>query len=150
MEKFKYKFATKIYILLALGFILTAVCLVMNVIRIGKIIATDTSNTYAIISVAIAILMCVAFSVIMISLLIDSSYVFEPKFLVLKFGIIKTNTDYTKIKQIVWFKQTNKLTIYHDDETFSTIVISDNEYELFANTLIAHNKNIRFHVDIDH
>ena len=149
MEKFKFKFTAIIYVLIVLGFAFTAVCLVMNIVRIGKVIASDTIDAYTIISIALAILMCAAFSVLIIALLVDSSYVFEQKFLVIKFGLIKSNVDYTTIKQIVWFKETNKLTVYYTDESFNNIIIADDEYELFANTLISHNPSISFHIDIN-
>ena len=149
MNKFKYKFNLKIILVIVLGYALSLACLIMNIIRIINTVQAGETGPYAIISIAVALLMSLAFIVIITSLLIDSSYVFEDKLLAIKFGLIKSTIDYSKIKQIVWFKENNKLTLYLSDESFTNVVINDNEYEAFAKTLQEKSPSISFHIEID-
>ena len=149
MEKFKYKLNSKIYILFVIGAILSTICFVWNIIRLVNYIQANTIEPYAVISVSLAILMSIAFIVIMTSIVASSWYIFEKNIFITKLGILKTTTEYKKIKQIVWFKEENKLTIFHTDETFTNILINDNEYQSFVNVLIEHNKNIVYYEDIN-
>ena len=148
MNRYKYRFSGKIFAVTAVGLLLAAVCLILNIVRLVNLIAAESVGIYTIISVAVAIIMSVAFIVIIIAMLADSRYIFEKNFLVTKFGFIRNTTDYKTIKQIVWFKEVNKLTVFYDDERFANIVISDGEYQAFAEELRSHNPNIIYFEDI--
>ena len=149
MEKFKYKFSVKLYIAMAAGTVLAVACLILNIIRLIKLAASDAPLVYDVISVAVAIVMSVGFIVIVAALFIDSSYVFGEKMLTVKFGIIRTSVEYKKIKQIVWFKANDKLTVFYDDESFGNIVISSEFYNGFVSTLLSHRPEIVYYEDLD-
>ena len=148
MNRYRYKFSGKIFIVASIGLLLAAVCLILNAIRLIKLISSEEVGVYAVISVAVAMIMSVAFLVIITALFVDSRYIFEKNFLVTKFGLIKNTADYKTIKQIVWFKEVNKLTVFHEDGSFTNIVINDNEYQAFAEELRSHNANIVYYEDI--
>ena len=148
MDKFRYKFSPKILILTLIGAALAVTCLVWNIVRLVRLIMSEDVGAYAVISVAVAILMSVVFLVLMAAMLIDSSYVFGKNYLTVKFGFIKTTYKYSEIKQIVWFKENNKLTMFHEDESFSNVVISDNFYREFTDELIKHNDKIVYFEDL--
>ena len=93
--------------------------------------------------------MSIAFIVIITALLVDSSYNFEQNSLSIKFGFIKNVYSYKNIKQLVWFKENNKLTMYFDDESFLTVVIDEKDYLPFANSLTAKNPKIVYYEDIN-
>ena len=149
MEKFKYKFSAVLYVLMGLGVAIAIACLIMNIIRCVNLFTDGNPSGYDIISFVLPMLISVAFIVIIASLLYDSSYCFESQSLVLKFGFIKNRFDYSKIKQIVYFKSSNKLTVYYTDESFTNIVIKDADFEIFAKTLVAHNEKINYYENLD-
>ena len=149
MDKYKYKFSIKLYVLMGLGFLLAVACFIWNVIRIFRLIEDGITDAYTIISVSVAILMSIAFVVIISALLVDSSYVFEQNNLVIKFGFIKNVYSYKDIKQLVWFKSNNKLTIYFKDESFLTVVIEEKDYLPFANSLTQKNEKVVYYEDIN-
>lgn len=149
MDKYKYKFSIKLYVLMGIGFLLAVACFIWNVIRIFRLIEDGITDAYTIISVSVAILMSIAFVVIISALLVDSSYVFEQNNLVIKFGFIKNVYSYKDIKQLVWFKTNNKLTIYFKDESFLTIVIEEKDYLPFANSLTLKNEKVVYYEDIN-
>lgn len=148
MSKFRYKFSPKILLLAVLGAALAVTCLVWNIVRLVKIILSQDVIAYAVISVAVAIFMSLVFLVLIAAMLIDSSYVFEKNYLTVKFGFIKTGYKYSEIKQIVWFKENNKLTMFHEDESFTNVVISDNFYREFADELIKRNDKTVYFEDL--
>ena len=148
MSKFRYKFSAKILILTVLGAVLAVTCLVWNIVRLVRIIQSEDVGAYAVISVAVAIFMSLVFIFLIAAMLVDSSYVFEKNYLTVKFGFIKTAYKYSEIKQIVWFKDNNKLTMFHEDESFTNVVISDNFYREFSDELIKHNDKIIYHEDL--
>jgi len=149
MDKYKYKFSVKLFVLMGLGFLLAIACFIWNVIRIFGLVEDGISDAYTIISVSVAVLMSIAFVVIISALLVDSSYVFEQNNLVIKFGFIKNVYSYKDIKQLVWFKANNKLTIFFKDESFLTVVIEEKDYLPFANSLTKKNEKIVYYEDIN-
>ena len=148
MNRYRYKFSGKIIIVASIGLLLAAVCLILNVLRLVKLIIAEVTSVYAVISIAVAMIMSVAFLVLITALFADSRYIFEKNFLVTKFGLIKSAADYKKIKQIVWFKEINKLTVFHEDESFTNVVIDDGQFEAFAEELKAHNPSVVYYEDI--
>ena len=149
MKRYRYKFSGKIIAVASVGLIIAAACFIMNIIRLVNLIKAEEAGVYAVISVAVAMIMSVAFTVIIAALFADSRYVFEDKFLIVKFGFIRNTYEYKKIKQIVWFKGVNKLTVFFFDESFSNIVIDDSQYTAFADELKAHNPAIVYYEDIN-
>lgn len=142
MQNFKFKFSKKIYIVIAIGFIIATACLVINTIRLVALIQAGRLDPYNVISIIIALIMCLAFYVIMIALLLDSSYNFEATKLVAKFGLIKTSSEYKNMHSVVWNKETNKLSIVFNDKSYSVVIIEDGEYQAFAKALQQKNSKI--------
>ncbi len=149
MDKFKYKFSIKIYIVAAIGTLLAVACFIFNVIRLVNFVKNDLTTAYNIISVSIAIIMSIGFLVIILAMFFDSAYIFGESVLTVKFGVIRSNTEYSKIKQLVYFKANNKLTIFYEDESFNNIVISENEYSAFAQRLLLEKPDLIYYEDIN-
>lgn len=148
MKKFSYKFSGMLYAVIAVGLAVAAFSLVWNIVKIVQNILANTVVAYYIISYSVAIIMSAVFLVLIIAMLLDSGYILDDS-LTVKFGLIKTTYEYKKIKQLVWFKENNKLTFFHDDESFTNVVIRDTEYEAFAEALKEKAPNIVYFVDIN-
>ena len=143
--KFKYKFSKTVYILFATMYLLGAVCLVWNLIRLFD--ATNSTvalDTYAIIRNVLCIALPIVLSIFITAMIISSSYQINEKKLVVKFGFISDKYDVADLSQIIKNVKTNTLSLVFKDESTLKIVIDGSLFDDFSATLMKMNKSISY------
>lgn len=84
--------------------------------------------------------------IILISLLISSYYSVDGNVLKTSFGIIKSKYDISEITSIILDRTTNKLAVYFKNNNYIVIVVKDEWYDEFIDTLCAANGKIEFSI----
>ena len=145
MKIFKYKF-TKLTI--SLIYIGIALCFIGLGINLFTVITSDISESanliYPIIQYTLMFLIPVVLLVLLISLLLSSYYSIDEKTLKTSFGIIKSKYDIKEIQTVILDRTTNKLSVYLKNSTFFVIVVKEEWYEDFIDTLCKANPQIEY------
>lgn len=148
MKVFKYKF-TKLTISLIYAGI--ALCFVGLGINIYSIIAADlkssTNIIYPIIQYTLLFLIPIVLLVLLISLLLSSYYSIDNKTLKTSFGIIKSNYDINEITTVMLDRTNNKLSVFLKNNSFFVIVVKEEWYEEFIDTLCKANPSIEYTIN---
>ena len=147
MKTFKYKF-TKLTI--SLIYIGIALCFVGLGINIYSVITSDISESakmiYPIIQYTLMFLIPVVLLVLLISLILSSYYAIDGKILKTSFGIIKSKYDVQEIQSVILDRTNNKLAVYMKNGTFFVIVVKEEWYEDFIDTLCKANPQIEYSI----
>ncbi|MDE6585096.1 MAG: hypothetical protein K2K80_00240, partial [Clostridia bacterium] len=98
------------------------------------------SDVYKIQMYAVSIMLFV----ILLSLRLSSYYAVDGKTFKTSFGIIKSKYDIEKIENIVLDRETNKLSVYFDENNFIVISVREDWYEDFIDSLLAVNRKIAY------
>ena len=142
MKTFPVKLSVYVYLLLALSILLAMAGVGWNIYNV--IHGVDTLNK--ILSIFTAIVSC-AVLVFAVSVAFFSRYVFKGNILKARFGLIYSKYDLKKAVQVTHFKLSDKLVLYFEDATFTTIVISPDNYDSFIKELREKNPLIRYDLD---
>lgn len=148
MKIFKYKF-TKLTI--SLIYIGIALCFAGLGINIYSIISSDIGKSaniiYPIIQYTLMFLIPIVLLVILVSLILSSYYAIDDKTLKTSFGIIKSKYDIKDIQTIILDRTTNKLSVYLKNNSFFVIVVKEEWYEDFIDTLCKANPQIEYTIN---
>lgn len=142
MNKYKYNYSKLVLTLIILGIPLALACIVMNVFRLIKSYADLNAYNYA--SVFVVIAVSIAYLVIAIALLIDSSYYVTDKHFVLKWGVLKNEIELKSITRIVYNTATDKLAIYYNDDNFFMLNAKNVNYGELAEIIKEKNNRVVF------
>lgn len=140
LSSYKYKFSKWFYGIAIAGYLVSIGCIVLNVIRFSVNLNKNIDmGLTGYMSLGFAIILSIAFIMIVTCALIKSEYrIFEDKIL-LKWGIIKNPVNLNEVKLIRLNMKTQKLELVFEDESYFTIVIDKAEYQKFIDAL----KNLR-------
>lgn len=145
MKIFKYKFTKLTISLIYIGIALCVVGLGLNVYALMTSNISESANiVYPIIQYTLMFLIPIALLVILISLVFSSYYSINGKTLKTSFGIIKSKYDISEIQSIVLDRTNNKLSVFMKDNTFFVIVVKEEWYEDFIDTLCKANPLIEY------
>ena len=144
-KKFKYNFTTLFYIISAVGAVIAILCIVFNVINFIKLLMDNVSpSIYQYGSLILAVVLSIAYIVLVSSALLSSYYYVTDKELVLKWGLINNVLSLSDAKEIKFTTNTNKLELVFEDESWFNIAISDNLKEEFVKDLKSKHEKIVF------
>lgn len=148
MKVFKYKFSKLIISLIYIGI---ALCFIGLGINIYTIISSDIGESanivYPIIQYSLMFLIPIVLLVLLISLIFSSYYSIDDKILKTSFGIIKSKYDLKDVQSIVLDRTTNKLSVYLNGNTFFVIVVKEEWYEDFIDTICKANPQIEYTIN---
>lgn len=145
MKIFKYKFSTTTKVFIYLGLALAAAAFGLTLYNVISGSYNNYSNIiYPIISYAAMFFVSILLFIILISLLISSYYAVGDKKFKTSFGLIKSTFLTDKVQSVALDRETNKLTVHFNDDTFIVIVVKSEWYEEFINELIKCNPAIEY------
>ncbi len=139
MKSFKLKYSPVIWILLALVILLSVCGLAWNLFTIIEFAGL---RTYKVISAGILCALCLALTVLSLSVVFYGKYSIKGNHLYSCFGIIKSKIDINVITHVIHFKKSDKLVVYFENKGFIIILISPSYYQDFILALREVNKNI--------
>lgn len=144
-KKFKYNFTKWFYVIAGVGGIIAVLCIVFNVINFIKLFSDNVQPSfYQYASLILAVVLSVAYMVLVISAIISSYYYITDKTLVLKWGLIKNVLPLNDAKEIRLITNTNKLELVFEDESWFNIEISNSLKESFVSELKSKHEKIVF------
>ena len=109
-------------------------------------IGESANMVYPIIQYSLMFLIPVVLLVLLISLVLSSYYSIDEKTLKTSFGIIKSKYDIKEIQAIVLDRTNNKLTVYMKNNVLFVIVVKEEWYEDFIDTLCKANPEIEYSI----
>lgn len=147
MKTFRYKFTRLTFWLIIAGMVLCAAGFALNLyqcIRYG--IASAADPVYPIIQYTTMFIATVALFTILLSVLIFSAYIVDDKYFRTRFGFIVSKYDVKKIECITLDRKTNKLAVTFDDDNYIVVVVKEEWYEDFVQTLLKVNPAIEYEI----
>ncbi len=147
MKVFKYKFTKLTISLIYVGIALCFVGLGLNIYSIITSKIGESANLiYPIIQYTLMFLIPIVLLVLLISLIFSSYYSIDENTLKTSFGIIKSKYDLKEIQAIILDRTNNKLSVYMKNNTFFVIVVKEEWYEDFIDTLCKANPLIEYSI----
>lgn len=144
-KKFKYNFTTLFYVIAGVGGVIALLCIAFNVVNFAKHITDNVKPTvYQYGSLILAVVLSIAYIVLVSSALLKSYYYVTDKELVLKWGLIKNVLSLSDAKEIKLTTNTSKLELVFEDESWFNIAISDNLKEDFVKEIKSKHEKIVF------
>ena len=145
MKIYKYKFTKLTLSLIYVGIALCVAGLGVNIYSISTSnIGESAKIVYPIIQYSLMFFIPIVLLILLISLILSSYYSIDATTLKTSFGIIKSKYDIREIQHIVLDRTTNKLTVFLNDSVFFVIVVREEWYEDFIDTLCKANPKIEF------
>ena len=146
MKKYKFRFTSIVWVLLAIVVIITLAGLAFNVRNLVNSIPYGSKK---IVFNSIIVLFNAFLVLLSISVMFSSKYVIKNGKLYTQFGIVWTKTELSEIVQFTHFKKSDKLVMYYKSAEYSVIVISPTEYENFILSAREINPQIIYDAKID-
>ena len=147
MKVFKYKFSKLTISLIYTGIALCFIGLGINIYSIATAnIREDANIVYPIIQYSLLFLIPILLLVLLVSLLLSSYYSIDNKTLKTSFGIIKSKYDINEIATVMLDRATNQLSVFLKNNTFFVIVVKEEWYEEFIDTLCKANPSIEYSI----
>lgn len=144
-KKFKYNFTKLFYTIAGVGGIIAVLCIVFNAINFVKLLKDSIEPSfYQYASLILAVVLSIAYMVLVISAIISSYYYITDKSVVLKWGLIKNVLPLNDAKGIRLITNTNKLELVFEDESWFNIEISNDLKESFVSELKSKHEKIVF------
>lgn len=144
MQIFKYSFSRLITVFIYVGIVFTVAAAGINTYFIVAHGFNSANIIYDILQYVLTYFVAVIGFILLISLLISSYYAIDGKKFITSFGIIKSKYDTGKIQNIVLDRNTNKLAVYFDENTFIVVVLKPEWNEKFIDALLKANDKIEF------
>lgn len=145
MRTFKYKFTKVMTVFICLGLALSVAAAGINTYYVvAEGIASAANPVYPIITYTLMYAVSLLLFIILLSLLLSSYYAIDGKTFKTSFGIIKSKYDIEKIENIVLDRETNKLSVYFDENNFIVIAVREEWYEDFIDLMLKANRNIAY------
>lgn len=150
MKKYKYNFPKSALIFMLLGIVVAIACCVWNIYRFLIIIKENIDpSIYDYLSLAIAILLSIAFIVIAICAYFNSYYVIKQNKVILNWGIIKTTVDLNEVKEIKLITDKNQLQLVFKDESYFIIATNTLDFSTFIEEIKSNKKEIVYIQDTE-
>lgn len=102
---------------------------------------------YPIMQYVLMFFVTVVLFVLLLSILVRSSYVIDGKFFKTRFGFIVSKYDVEKIENITLDRKTEKLTVTFKSGEFMVIVVKQDWYEEFITALLLANPKIEYTIN---
>lgn len=145
MKTFKYKFTKLTISLIVIGIVLCFAGLGINIYSVITSNISEAANpVFPIIRYTLMFAIPVVLLVLLISLIFSSYYSIDDKTLKTSFGIIKSKYDIKEITSIMLDRNNNKLSVYLKNNSFFVIVVKQEWYEEFIDTLCKANPQIEY------
>ncbi|MGN1077925.1 MAG: hypothetical protein ACI4ST_05375 [Candidatus Gallimonas sp.] len=146
-KRYPFKFTPAMIAVFCLGLALCAACFALTTWQfVGFLQSGDLSSPYEWIKYILLYFVSVFLAVLILAMLIRSEYVITDKFLITRFGVIRSRYEIKKIFSVCLVSGTNKLNVYFDDfkTKYMTIVVKSAWYDDFIRTLCEKNERIEF------
>ena len=147
MKVFKFKFAKWI---IALIYVAIALCVIGFGVNIFFICTKGFNGAqdvvYPIVQYASMFFVTTLLCVILTSLLISSKYTIDDNYFITHFGIIKSKFLIADVEKIELDRQKNKLSVYFKSGEYVVVVVNEEWYNNFIETLLEKNKKIEYSV----
>jgi hypothetical protein len=148
MKKFKYKFSKLIMVLIYVGMALCVVGFALNLyVAITKGISSAANPFYPILQYTLMFFITIVLFVILLSIAISSYYSIDDKNFVTSFGLIKSKYAISEIDVITLDRKTNKLSVTFLNGNYIIIVVNEEWYNQFIESLIAVNPKIEYAIN---
>ncbi|MGN0804537.1 MAG: hypothetical protein ACI4MS_04050 [Candidatus Coproplasma sp.] len=147
MKKYKYQFSKLMTALIIVAMALSVVGFAFNLYNcIARGIKGAVDPVYPILQYVLMFLITIALFAIMTSILLSSYYIIDEKYFKTKFGFIVSKYELERIASIEDNKKTNKLTVKFDNEEYIIIVVKQEWYNDFIESLLSANRNIEYSI----
>lgn len=147
MKEFKFKFSKLINVLIYVGIALCAIGLGVNIYLIcTKGLNGAADPAYPIIEYTMMFFVTILLAVILISIAISSKYVVSKDYFATQFGIIKSKFLIKDIEKIELNRDKNKLSVYMNSGEYTMIVVNEEWYGDFVESILENNKNIEYSI----
>lgn len=147
MKIFKYKFTKLTISLIYIGIVLCLVGIGINIYSVSTSNIDEAAKIiYPIIQYALLFLIPAVLLVLLISLILSSHYSIDGKTLKTSFGLIKSKYDIQNIQTVMLDRTSNKLFVYLTNNVLLTIVVKEELYEEFIDTLCKINPQIEYSI----
>ncbi|MBQ7642689.1 MAG: hypothetical protein IJS67_02185 [Clostridia bacterium] len=141
--KVKYKFSTVIYLLFAAFYLVAAISLVWNAVRLVQSLTGEISLTvFNYISTGLGVILPLLFGALMTAALLRSQYEVTENKLVLRFGFLKDEYSLSDISSIVKNLRYMRLTLFFADGSSVRIIIDEKHFDEFSSSILKSDKNI--------
>ena len=148
-KKFEYKLTKVLWALFIIGLIAAGVCVYLNLTRFITLLSADNVSSYSYIGSLISALIGLSAFVFIIPAMLSSAYVITDKHLITKWGLVKNKYEVKDITRITHFRLTNKLVVFFEDESYTTINVAPEKYEEFIDTLKSVNNKIFYQLNTE-
>ncbi len=127
MNKYKFKFPTVVWILIAAVIAICTAGLIWNIFNLVDYLNNQLAENY---KIAIYLCLCaltIALIVFVIAMAIDSSYYLKNGYLYCRFGLVYSKYEAQSIVKAVRFLKSNSLACYFTDDKYTVIVIDEKD-----------------------
>jgi hypothetical protein len=125
-----------------------AVCVLGFCLNLYLVISVGISQAaepaYPIIQYTLMFLVTIGLFSLLLSILINSYYQVDEKNFVTGFGFVKSKYPVDQIDTVTLDRKTNKLTVTFTNEEFIVIVVKQEWYNEFIESLLAANRKIEY------
>lgn len=141
--KFKYKFSTAMKIIFAVMYALALGCFAWNLIRLFQALSSQIElEIYNYISIILCLVLPIAISILITSIILCSYYKIDQKHLTVKFGILTDKYDMKDVDNVVKNVKLKILGVNFKDESALKILIDEKRFDDFCSELLKANKNV--------
>ncbi len=147
MKKFRFKYATSVWILLVVVLLLSVSGLVWNVFNFVEFYSLN--DKFKLISYAVIIVLCLFLTIFVLSVIFYGNYVIKGENLYTYFGFFRSKSKIEDIVCVSLFKKSNKLVVYFKEQTYTVIVIDEALYDEFILSIRKINQKIVYDTRID-
>ncbi len=144
MKTFRYKLS--IFLWLILG-VVSIILLVGSVFTFIDLFSFNGRAINLIGNIAMLLLDILCLTIVLSDMLISRYEVDEKKGLFLRLGIFRFNLEAEKIEQVIHLVLDKKLVVKYDNDKFTRIVISEENFDKFWEDLRPLNQKMRFIAD---
>ena len=149
MNKYKYQLTPVLWVLFIVGLILAGCCIYFNLTRFIGLFGAQEASSYSYISSLLSTVIGVLAFIFIPPAMFASKYVITDEHLIAYWGIVKNKFDVKEITTVTHFRKTDKLVIYFSDQSFTTIIISPELFDKFAEDLKSKNKRIFYQLNVE-
>ncbi len=149
LKTYKFRFSPMMIAVFSVGIALCAACFALTSWQFIEFISGlrgDITSAWEWIKYLLLYFVSILLAVLLTAMLIRSRYMITEKHLVTQFGVIFSKYEIKKIRSVCLIGGTKKLNVYFDDfkNRFITIVVKEEWYDDFIETLTSINERIEF------
>lgn len=149
VKTYKFRFSPIMISVFCLGIVLCATCFALTSWQFIEFVGGmrgDMSSAWEWIKYLLLYFVSIFLAVLLIAMLIRSRYMISEQLLITQFGIVCSKYEIKKIRSVALLSGSNKLNVYFDDfkNRFITIVVKEEWYDDFIQTLTSLNEKIEF------